>query len=100
MDICVNDEIEPNIGEKAPANKAPATAQERAEVKTSLTAPENPATDLQIKGLKGVLKKLKEAQPDKEEFITQIAVETDSFKNLSKEDCEALIQKVTKMLGE
>lgn len=100
MDICVNDEIEPNIGEKAPVNKAPATAQERAEVKTSLTAPENPATDLQIKGLKGVLKKLKEAQPDKEEFITQIAVETDSFKNLSKEDCEALIQKVTKMLGE
>ena len=100
MDICVNDEIEPDIGEKAPANKAPATAQERAEVKTNLTAPENPATDLQIKGLKGVLKKLKEAQPDKEEFITQIAVETDSFKNLSKEDCEALIQKVTKMLGE
>lgn len=100
MDICVNDEIEPNIGEKAPANKAPATTQERAEVKTNLTAPENPATDLQIKGLKGVLKKLKEAQPDKEEFITQIAVETDSFKNLSKEDCEALIQKVTKMLGE
>lgn len=100
MDICVNDEIEPNIGEKASANKAPATAQERAEVKTNLTAPENPATDLQIKGLKGVLKKLKEAQPDKEEFITQIAVETDSFKNLSKEDCEALIQKVTKMLGE
>ena len=47
-----------------------------------------------------MLKKLKEAQPDKEEFITQIAVETDSFKNLSKEDCEALIQKVTKMLGE
>lgn len=100
MDICVNDEIEPNIDEKAPANKAPATAQEREEVKTNLTAPENPATDLQIKGLKGVLKKLKEAQPDKEEFITQIAVETDSFKNLSKEDCEALIQKVTKMLGE
>ena len=100
MDICVNDEIEPNIGEKATANKAPATAQERAEVKTNLTAPENPATDLQIKGLKGVLKKLKEAQPDKKEFITQIAVETDSFKNLSKEDCEALIQKVTKMLGE
>lgn len=100
IDICVNDEIEPDIGEKAPVNKAPATAQERAEVKTNLTAPENPATDLQIKGLKGVLKRLKEAQPDKEEFITQIAVETDSFKNLSKEDCEALIQKVTKMLGE
>lgn len=100
MDICVNDEIEPNIGEKAPVNKTPATAQERAEVKTNLTAPENPATDLQIKSLKGVLKRLKEAQPDKEEFITQIAVETDSFKNLSKEDCEALIQKVTKMLGE
>ena len=100
MDICVNDEIEPNINEKAPVNKAPATMQERAEVKTNLTAPENPATDLQIKGLKGVLKKLKEAQSDKEEFITQIAVETDSFKNLSKEDCEALIQKVTKMLGE
>ena len=100
MDICVNDEIEPNIGGNAPVSKAPATTQERVEVKTNLTAPENPATDLQIKSLKGVLKKLKEAQPDKEEFIAKIAVETDSFKNLSKEDCEALIQKVTKMLGE
>ena len=37
------------------------------------------ASGLQIKQLKNVLKKLKEADPSKEEMIANIAVQTDGF---------------------
>lgn len=103
LDICEPDTIEPTTeGEKkaTPTAKSPATAEERAEVKEELTAPEEQATDLQIKGLKKVLKNLKEAQPDKEELIAKIAVETQRFTVISKTDCEALIQRITTMLEE
>lgn len=103
MDICVNDEIEPSIDSNtdnpnAVAPKAPATPEHRAEVKQELTAPADNATDLQIKGLKNVLKKLKEADPNKEEFIAKIAVQTEGFTVISKADCEALIERITGML--
>lgn len=101
MDICVNDEVDGNIGANstlAPEKKAPATPVQRQETKSAVTAPSEKATDLQIKGLKGVLKKLREAQPDKEEFITEIVLETNTFTEVSKARCEELIQTVTKML--
>lgn len=67
-------------------------------MKQELTAPQDNATPLQIKGLKNVLKKLKEVQPDKEELIAKIAVETQGFTVISKADCEALIERITGML--
>ncbi len=105
LDICEPDSIEPTTvkddgNNAAPSPKAPATAEERAEVKEELTAPEEQATDLQIKGLKKVLKNLKDAQPDKEEMITKIAVQTQGFTVISKTDCEALIERITAMLDE
>lgn len=106
MDICVNDEIEPTINgeinnQSAPAEKkAPATPQQRAEVKENLTAPADNASALQIKGLKNVLKKLKDADPSKEEMIANIAVQTQGFTVISKTDCEALIERITAMLGD
>lgn len=110
MDICVNDEIEPTIDKttnnpnvvapSAPVAvpKTPATPEQRQEVKEELTAPTDNATELQIKGLKSVLKKLKEADPSKEELIAQIAVETNGFTTISKADCEELITRITAML--
>ena len=105
LDICEPDSIEPTTvkddgNNAAPTPKAPATAEERAEVKEELTAPEEQATDLQIKGLKKVLKNLKDAQPEKEEMIAKIAVQTQGFKVISKTDCEALIERITAMLDE
>ena len=105
LDICEPDSIEPTTvkddgNNAAPTHKAPATAEERAEVKEELTAPEERATDLQIKGLKKVLKNLKDAQPDKEEMIAKIAVQTQGFTVISKTDCEALIERITAMLDE
>ena len=82
----------------AEAPKAPATPQQRQAVKQDLTAKDGNATALQIKGLKAVLKKLKEADPSKEEMIAKIAVETQGFTVISKADCEALINRINEML--
>lgn len=104
LDICESDSFDANVGKpvSAPtadtAPKAPATPQQRQEVKAELTAPADNATALQIKGLKSVLKKLKDADPTKEEMIAQIAVQTKGFTEISKSDCETLITKITTML--
>ncbi|MDL2301829.1 ERF family protein [Lachnospiraceae bacterium OttesenSCG-928-D06] len=110
LDICESDSIDANIGKpsggSAPAaqpqaqveKKAPATPQERQEVKQELTKPGENASALQIKGLKNVLKRLKDADPSKEELIAKIAVETEGFTSISKVDCEAMIQRITTML--
>lgn len=106
LDICESDSIDANIGKQeaptapAEAPKAPATPQQRQEVKENLTAPTDNATSLQIKGLKAVLKKLKDADPSKEELIAKIAVETQGFTVISKADCEAMIERITTMLEE
>ena len=101
MDIVENDEIEPQITKDTPAEapkKAPATPEQRQEVKQELTAPAENASDLQIKGLKAVLKKLKDKDPSKEEMIAKIAVETQGFTVISKSDCETLINRISEML--
>lgn len=102
LDICESDGIDANAGVPAPAAPAPkappATPEKRQEVKQELTAPDDNATELQIKGLKAVLKKLKDADPSKEEMIAQIAVQTNGFTVISKADCEALIQRITAIL--
>lgn len=102
LDICESDGIDANAGVPAPAAPAPkappATPEQRQEVKQELTAPADNATALQIKGLKAVLKKLKDTDPSKEEMIAQIAVQTNGFTVISKADCEALIQRITAML--
>lgn len=104
LDICESDSIDANIGNgesvptPAPERKAPATPEQRQEVKQELTAPADNATALQIKGLKNVLKKLKDADPSKEEMIAQIAVQTQGFTVISKSDCEALINRISAMI--
>ena len=103
MDIVESDNIDANLGRVEPPkseSKAPATPEKREEIKENLTAPADNATPLQIKGLKTVLKKLKDADPSKEEMIAKIALETKSFTVISKADCEKLIEKVSEILRE
>lgn len=108
LDICEADEIDGNLGkESAPKTvaakpvqkKIPVTPQQREQVKEHLTDPAEKASDLQIKGLKSVLKKLREADPSKEDFILKLGVQTKSFTDISKADCEAVIKRVNEMLG-
>lgn len=105
MDICVNDDIEPSINKDTNSpvpvqteHKAPATPEQRQEVKEELTAPDENATPLQIKGLKAALKKWRAADPSVEEKIAKIAVDTSGFTQISKSDCEKLIQGITAKL--
>ena len=101
LDIVESDSIEPMTGDNpppAPKPTAPVTPEKRQEVTKNLTAPEGNATELQIKGLKAALAKLLEADPSKEDFVSQIALQTDGLTKISKADCEALINAVTNML--
>lgn len=101
LDICESDSIDANAGKPVTTStesKAPASPEKREEIKENLTAPADNATPLQIKGLKAVLKKLKDADPSKEEMIAKIAVETQGFTVISKADCEKMIERVTEMV--
>lgn len=106
LDICESDSIDANIGSgtdntTSPSKPtAPATPVQRGEIKESLTGVKEQASELQIKSLKAVLKKLKDADPTKEEMIGQIAVQTKGFTEISKSDCEKLIQKITGLIGD
>ena len=55
-----------------------------------LTNADGNASEIQIKQLKEVLKKLLEVKPELEETISAIAVETNGFTVISKADCEQL----------
>lgn len=101
LDLAEKDELEEGFDHTShnTGKKAPATSEQREEVKKELTAPDDKATALQIEGLKKVLKKLRDADPTKESFIEQIALQTEGFTIINKSDCETLITRITSMLG-
>lgn len=97
LDICEPDEIDSGLlGTTPVATPTPTTVVNN--VQTSASAPtEKPltnaeanASEIQIKQLKEVLKKLKDADPRHEDTITEIAVKTKGFTVLSKADCETI----------
>lgn len=78
--------------------KKPATTEQREEIKKSLTNSDGEADDLQKSALKAALKKLKEIDPSKEEFIQKIVIKTDKFTSIKKAACEQLILTVNEMI--
>lgn len=101
LDIVESDSIEPQTGDNpppAPKPTAPVTPEKRQEVAKNLTAPNGNATELQIKGLKAALVKLIEKDSSKENFVSQIALQTNGFTEITKADCEELLKAVTAML--
>lgn len=106
MDICEADSIDANVGSgdntqpTSTKPTVPTTPAQRGEIKDKLTGTKDQASELQIKSLKSVLKKLKEADPSKEEMIGKIAIQTKSFTDISKSDCEKLIRRIIGLLGD
>ena len=101
LDICEPDTIDPiSSNPQSPTHVEKTVVPEQPEKVTdsSLTNSNSNASELQIKQLKDVLKKLREADPDKEELIAKIAVETKGFTVISKADCEKLTIEINKML--
>jgi hypothetical protein len=68
-------------------------------VEPSLTDADGQASDLQIKQMKELLKQLKNKHPETEEWIAQIAVDTQGFTIISKAMCENLIIETNSMLN-
>ena len=100
LDICEPDAIDPApIANKPSAPKAVATPTVAAPKEDKpLTNADSNATELQIKQMKELLKKLREADPSKEEWIAQIAVDTNGFKVITKAECETLVKEINDAL--
>ena len=90
-------------GSPAPAapKKAskPVSAAEREAIKGNLTDTDGQADELQIQALKNALKALMERDLDQENFVQEVAVKTESFTNITKANCEALIEGVKEMIA-
>lgn len=90
-------------GSPAPApkttKKPPVSAAERETIKGELTDAEGNADQLQIDALKAALKKLMELDPEQESFVQEVAIKTESFTKITKENCEALINGVKDMIS-
>ena len=99
LDICEPDTIDPSIGDTTTLNTAPVVKQPVENTTSSpLTDSSGQASDLQIKQMKELLKQLREADPAKEEWIAQIAVDTSGFKVISKAECENLVKEINAYL--
>lgn len=101
LDIVEQDQIDAQAGkeESKPNNQSASTTTsskprkthieaKREDIKNSIITPSDTATGLQIDGLKKALKDLRSMQPDENNWIQGIAVETDGFTKLTREQCE------------
>lgn len=113
LDICEADEIDnkpqsvltDSTPAPAPTPKAPATAQERAEVKRELTNADGMADALQLSQFKKAMKALKDKvkgdatyHDPVEEWMAQVAIRTKGFTEISKADCAKILTRVSEMM--
>ena len=95
LDIVEADSIEPLTGSTTPVKPQTSPTTDK-----SLTDSSGNATELQIKQMKELLKKLRETDSSQEEWIAQIAVDTKGFTTITKANCEQLIKDInTKLDG-
>lgn len=97
LDICEPDSIDPIAPTNTPT--APVTPPAPKAEEKSLTDSNGNASELQIKQMKELLKKLREKDASKEEWIAQIAVDTKGFTVISKADCEKLVGEINEILN-
>jgi hypothetical protein len=103
LDICEPDNIEPMIGTTPTptpsVTPAPTPVPTPVTSDKPLTDAEGNASELQIKQLKSLLKKMKEVDPSSEEWIAKLAIDTQAFTVISKADCERLVIDLTLKLN-
>lgn len=102
LDIVEQDEIEAHLGENVSTTdspkKAPATPEERKEIKKELTSENASAED--IESLKNYCKALLKVDPEQGEFVQTIAMKTDGFSRIPHSACLDLIEKIKDMLAQ
>ena len=106
LDIVENDSIDSGEYDTAPSpapavtKKPPVTTQQRQEIKKELTSPPAEAADeISVGDLKAVLKKLLELDSEQESFVQSIAMKTEGFSKITKDQCDQLIAGVKEMLA-
>lgn len=105
LDIVEVDEMESgtlptNTQPKPTAHTPPASEIKREEVKHELTNPDGEATALQITQLKKKLKELRmKLGSSADEWVAQIAIETQSFTQVSRSKCEEILLEVGRKLA-
>ena len=100
LDIVEADYLENNLTPpEATTPEAPTPSPTSDGETNSLTNADGQASDLQIKQMKDALKKLREINPASEEWIAQIAVDTQGFKVITKVECEKLIKEINVALN-
>lgn len=105
LDIVEVDEIESgilpaNTQPKPTAHTPPASEIKREEVRHDLTNPDGEATALQITQLKKKLKELRmKLGSSADEWVAQIAIETQSFTQVSRSKCEEILLEVGRKLA-
>lgn len=82
----------------APKKGKPISTIARETIRNELTDTEGNADELQIEALKSALKVLMELDPEQEDFVQEIALKTNSFTEITKANCEALINGVKEMI--
>lgn len=112
LDITEPDNIDPSLTQeeeeeqilpqpKKTAPKAPATPAERKEAKEELVKKESQtATESQIDTLKDLCRSILDADESKEEFINQIALQTNGFTEIETGACAELCEYLQAMLAE
>lgn len=108
LDIVESDTFDADVGEpeapnpEKPAKKAkakpPVTPEKRKEIKEEVVDSNGQAEPLQIEALSNALQQLLDIDPDQEEFVQQIILQTDKLTNISKEACEALIKEICDLI--
>ena len=73
-----------------PKEDVPVTPAPKVENKP-LTSADSQATELQVKQLKEVLAKYRDGSAERDKVVTDVALRTKSFTEISKADCEKLI---------
>ena len=100
LDVVEADYLENNLTPPSVdiSEKTSETPVAQTPAKAPLTDSNDIASELQIKQLKALLKKLEEADPGKKDTIANIAVQTKGFTEITKADCEALIKGISESL--
>ncbi len=92
-------ENEKNIDNPS-GKKAPVSPEKRDEIKKQVTNSKGQAEPIQIEQLKKALSALNKVDPAQEEFIQEIVVKTNNFKEITKEACSQLILKVGELIDQ
>ena len=102
LDICEPDEIDSGLKNTPTTTTVVNNVQTPAPTPTEkpLTNADGNASEIQVKQLKEMLKKLLAADPHQEEIISDIAVKTKGFTEISKATCEELTVWAGEMLKE